>query len=104
MDSDSILKELIFWLLGLLQLLIIGTVGWMRTRIVSHAERIAKVEQKALTEHEVRSIVQDEIEPIKATLTEIKMTSKSSEEILTELRVSTAVLASKLNEQASKED
>lgn len=102
MDSDSLLRELIIWIMGLLQLLIIGTIGWVRSRIVNHAERIAKVEQKALTEHEVRSIVQDEMEPVKAVLVEIKASSKSNEALLTKLQISTAVLAERISLGKSK--
>lgn len=106
MDStDSMLLK---WMLSIASVLIAAILGWtskllmsLRRTTMSHAQRITKVETKALAEREVREIIKGEVDPLKETLKSIQAGTKENQEILTELRVSNGVLMRLMHENRS---
>lgn len=101
-------QEIITWLLGMLAAIIVGTITWVRSTLMKHAQRITKVESVAITEHEVRTIVkeavQTEVKPIKKALDDLQQASSTNTEILTDLRIATGVLVRMAShDEATKE-
>lgn len=90
------------WLLGTLSTFIVsslGTLAFIRGKLMAHAERIQHLESVAVSKDEVRGIVMNEIAPIKESIQALKTATDENKEILTELRISTGILVKMAQER-----
>lgn len=83
--------------IGVLSALLAALVGWFmwdkkRTRemVDNHSERITKIESEMITHSDAKQLINDNLEPLKEDLKDLKVFMKDISEVMVEIRLDIA--------------